>query len=219
MSRDNFASWCARVLELGPFGTDSEVEAASIATVRALGEELLDDERSWLVAELPQELAQALTQGHGEPAAAHARTPDKRDFFKRVAHHERVTLSRAVEHAEVVCQTLAEVASPETVEHLKKHLPTLADLFEPRPTPEPPVHAPHPNSRAPTDLAEGRPGGTHPVSTSDLSSLAHRHSVARSQEPHADTKLSSAHGLRQEREGRTLATGKPGARRKLSDSH
>jgi len=68
-------------------------------------------------------------------------------------------------------------------------LPEIAELFElPEPT-EAPLHP-------------------------DL--LAHRHSVARSDDPHADSKLSSARGLRQEREQRTLASGRPGSRRPLS---
>jgi uncharacterized protein (DUF2267 family) len=43
--------------------------------------------------------------------------------------------------------------------------------------------------------------------------------VARSDDPHAETKLSSARGLRQEQHEHTLATGRPGSNRPLSKSH
>lgn len=43
-------------------------------------------------------------------------------------------------------------------------------------------------------------------------------SVAKSENPHADTKLSSSHGLTQEREHDTLAEGRPGSKHPLSEA-
>jgi len=64
-----------------------------------------------------------------------------------------------------------------------------------------------------------RPGSAMPLASADPRYLAHRHSVARSVDPHAETKLSSAHGLRQEQDEHTLALGRPGSERPISSSH
>lgn len=67
-------------------------------------------------------------------------------------------------------------------------------------------------------LADGRPGGTRPLSEARPGSRhpvseaapkdAQQHSVAEDN-PHGDTKLSSTDGLTQEREHETLAEGEP----------
>jgi hypothetical protein len=61
-------------------------------------------------------------------------------------------------------------------------------------------------------LSEGKPGSRHPLSEARLD-RAQSNSVARADEPHADTKLSSARGLTQERLHETLAVGRPGPKR------
>jgi len=61
-------------------------------------------------------------------------------------------------------------------------------------------------------LAGGRPGSSHPIADAHAS-RAQRHSVVNEGDPHADSRLSSAHGLVPE--GRTLADGKPGSKRPL----
>jgi hypothetical protein len=43
-------------------------------------------------------------------------------------------------------------------------------------------------------------------------------SVVKNDNPHGDTKLSSAHGTTQEREHETLAEGRPGSRRPISEA-
>jgi hypothetical protein len=101
---------------------------------------------------------------------------------------------------------------------VQRCLPELAPLFElPEPVEAPRVQAQR-SSAAPNDLAEGRPGGSQPLASGDPRYLAHRHSVARSDDPHGDTKLSSAHGLRQEQTEHTLALGRPGSSRPISGS-
>jgi hypothetical protein len=59
-----------------------------------------------------------------------------------------------------------------------------------------------------TTLATGRPGSRHPLSESPPPA-GHTHSAARSDDPHAETKLSSARGLTQERHDESLSTGRP----------
>jgi hypothetical protein len=65
-------------------------------------------------------------------------------------------------------------------------------------------------------LAEGRPGSRHPLSEA-RSDRSQSESVVATENPHADTKLSSAHGLTQEREGESLATGHSGSDRPLDE--
>jgi hypothetical protein len=79
-------------------------------------------------------------------------------------------------------------------------------------TDEPPPR-PVPDRRRDT-LAEGRPGSHRPLSEGPGRG-AQRGSIAEDN-PHADTKLSSASGARQEHRRDTLAEGRPGARIPLS---
>jgi hypothetical protein len=109
----------------------------------------------------------------------------------------------------------------EVVMLLQRHLPQLAFLFELRettPEPESPDQvrpSERPDNRWDNTLASGRPGSRHPISDA-RPNRAHAHSVARSDNPHGDTKLSSSHGFTQERENETLADGRPGPKRTLS---
>ncbi|HLM72216.1 MAG TPA: hypothetical protein VK459_05985 [Polyangiaceae bacterium] len=59
-------------------------------------------------------------------------------------------------------------------------------------------------------------GSGHPLSEARFEP-AHTHSVARSDNPHEDTKLSSSRGLTQERLEDTLAEGKPGSDKPISE--
>jgi hypothetical protein len=98
-------------------------------------------------------------------------------------------------------------------------VPELACLYEPRDSFEGEAFAGQLPAGAPGDLAEGRPGARNSLASGDPALLAHRHSVARSDDPHGDSKLSSARGLTQERDEDTLASGRPGSRRPLSSGH
>lgn len=201
----------------GPFQSHGQAEAAVRATLIALKAALHPEEWAELASELPDEHPRTL----GAASKANAPTVKTADeFYVHVAQAETVPIARALEHAQIVCGVLAEaVLTPATVTRLQKHAPYLAELFEPRvapPPPPPPVHA----AVAPShDLAGGRPGSQHPIATGNPASLAHHHSIASSDDPHADTRLSSSHGTTQERERRTLASGRPGAKRRLADSH
>jgi hypothetical protein len=68
-----------------------------------------------------------------------------------------------------------------------------------------------------TTLATGRPGSRHPVSEAH-EDRAHTESIARSDDPHGDTKLSSSRGLTQERLRETLAEGRPGPEHPVSNT-
>lgn len=206
-------SWLSVLCERGGFSSEREARHAAEATLETLGSRLVDDERRALAEELPEDAAQMLLRARYDrdfsPAKLHAR------IAARLCERQ----GQAMEQAQVVCAVLAEELSEPLRRRLARHLPDFAELFEARPAPraphEPEVVKPPPPRHH--DLAEGRPGSRHPVSEARPDN-AHQHSVARSDDPHADTKLSTARGLTQEREDETLSTGKPDARRKMSDA-
>ena len=203
-----------RLLESGPFANEAETRRALRVCLEVLGSLLTSDERALVGGELSPELAQML---HG--ASPHRRA-ELHEFAGRIAQSEGVPWGVAVEHAEMVCRAVGNALSPSTRQRLVRGLPQLARLFEPLERPE---IAPLPEERrpdtVPNDLAEGRPGGTLPLASADPRYLAHRHSVVRSVDPHAETKLSSAHGLRQEQDEHTLALGRPGSEHPISSRH
>lgn len=175
-----------------------EAERTVRAVLEVLGERL-----SWPVI-------QALAEDLPAPLAAGLRgVVPHQDFnlaelHARVASRTRVPLGLAVEHTGVVCQFLTEALPPGTLHRLREALPEpMSALFTPRELVEgfEYVHL-DPGRRT---LAEGRP------------ERAHSHSVVRADNPHGDTKLSSATGLTQEREQETLAAGHPGSNRPLSE--
>lgn len=130
--------------------------------------------------------------------------------------HERALADGTLEPIEAVCRFLSKVLKPPLPVRLAAELPPeLAEAFLPRERPSSPFRDSRPGEHT---LASGRPGSAHPMSSSTpgarhpLSSSApargSENSVAN---PHAheDTKLSTARGLTQEREGETLAEGRP----------
>ncbi len=202
-----------RLRELGPFADDHAAMRALEATVAALWVRLYPEERAKLAASLPSPVAERL-QAPGP--SRRAKRNHRSRFAADVARKEDVPLSLATEHAEVVCRALAELLPNEARAFLAQRLPEIAELFELQAPVEAPAHDWQTGSDAPRDLAGGRPGSSRPLSSASPDILAHRHSIARSDDPHAESKLSSARGLRQEREQRTLASGRPGSRRPIS---
>jgi uncharacterized protein (DUF2267 family) len=212
MQPSSYSDILRRVRELAPFPDESSARTAISVVVEALGAMLTRDEQNALSLAVPDEIAQMLRRA--EPWTQST----TRDFFKSVAARRGVPLSHAIEQAVVVCRAVGEVLTPSARARLARTVPALASIMQPpQEYGEPAPHAGF-GERA-HDLAEGRPGAEHPLASSDLQRLAHEHSVARSSDPHAETKLSSACGLTQEREARTLATGEPGSRRSLAKSH
>jgi len=185
-----------------------EAVLACRAALSALGGRLSFRAAEALAEDLPDELRDAVR------AAEHGQEFGAGELYARVAEGERIRVGIAVEHAAAVLETVSEAISEGTLHRLAQELPEqISRLLAPHPSIEGPerVHVDH---RRRT-LAEGRPGGCHPLSEGRLD-RAQSESVARSENPHGDTKLSSGRGLTQERESETLAEGKPGSSRPLS---
>jgi uncharacterized protein (DUF2267 family) len=200
-----------QMMDGAPFAGRAEARSALRATLTALRSALTDDEAAALAEELSGPSAEPLRGGSYQGELA----PE--ELYRLVAWHEGRRGSIAVEHAQIVCAALAGALSASTLERLSRHLPRLATLFGRSRPPELPP-GPHSVRATPAQehtLAAGRPGSSRPLSDARSASqralsdampeLAHSHSVARSDDPHADTKLSSARGLTQERESESLA--------------
>ncbi|MCP3142293.1 DUF2267 domain-containing protein [Pyxidicoccus xibeiensis] len=199
------AEFLSRVAERAGLADAEDAARTVRAVLEVVGERLGRRELQALAEDLPTPLGALLRDG------THGQDFDLAELYARVARREHVRPGFAVEHTGIVCQVLAEALSDGALHQLREALPEpLAALFMPRAHRErfeyvhlDPVHH--------HTLAEGQPGSQHPVSRA-RAERAHTHSVARSDEPHADTRLSSASGLTQERERETLATAHPGAR-------
>jgi uncharacterized protein (DUF2267 family) len=110
-----------------------------------------------------------------------------------------------------VCRVLVEELSGEAVDALRVGAPAALAALLVEPVPEPVTEPPPPRpalGRRRDTLAEGLPGSHRPLSEATARG-AQRGSIAEAN-PHADTKLSSAAGTRQERRRDTLAEGRPG---------
>lgn len=205
----------AQVRDRGGIG-DSEAPSAVRAVFSALGELLTADETAALAAQIPTDLAQWLR------AAPRARAMSLDDLYARVAEQTGLPVPRALEVTQAVCRALAVQLRPDVRDRLSAHLgPVTGRLFEVPHEGTPsqrPIHlSSPPASGEGRTLATGRPGSRHPLSEAHPES-AQAHSVARSDNPHSDRKLSSASGLTQEILHETLAEGKPGPSRKISDT-
>ena len=82
------------------------------------------------------------------------------------------------------------------------------ELFRSPPSSEPPPEHPVAKKERHHTLATGKPGAEHPLNES-RPHAAQAHSVVREKNPHADTELSSASGMTQERLDESLATVQP----------
>lgn len=203
-------------------GVDSTSQALRIAriTLRVLGEALLEHDRQNVAAGLPDPLARALTAGpSGKRVTA-------RSFYDRIARREGVRPGFGLEHAQVVCQALTHTLRDETLLYLESRLPPdLAELFVDRRSAHGSIPVVRPHHRNETEtirgrtLATGRPGSSRPLSEARPDN-AHSESVIKSANPHGDRKISSSHtGEEALPEGDTMATGRPGSRRPISEVH
>ncbi len=213
------ASMLQRACELGPFEDERRAREAFFTALEVLGECLSAEDARVLAGDLPDTLSKHVRPGVGRCELRHA--------YRRMASRRGVHLGLAVEQVQVIGQVIAESITGPTLERLRLHSPELEELFAGSPTESAaPAQARNRNKgeahlRKPT----GHPGilaQAHSIARSDdphadtkLSSSrgpAHAHSIARSDDPHADTKLSSSPGLTQEREGRTLSSAHPSKR-------
>lgn len=179
-----------RMLELAPFSDETSAARALTSVLATLAERLTVDERRALHDALPSELQPLLAvDGRG-------RRYRNSGFFASVAGLEGVRLGLAVEHVSVVCGVLGEWLSDEVRARLQRAVPELSGFFDT------PLAGDSESPRAegtlarPNSLANGRPGSRHPLASSAPPSTTHEHSVVSSDEPHGQTKLSSAIDVR-----------------------
>lgn len=200
--------------------TTSQALKIARITLRVLGEALLEHDRQNVAAGLPEPLAEALLAG---PAGKHVSV---RSLYDRIARREGVRPGFGLEHAQVVCQALTHTLRDETLLYLESRLPPdLAELFVERRSAHSsiPVVRPHHRNEAENihgrTLATGRPGGSRPLAEARPDN-AHSESVIKSANPHCDRKISSSHVQEDTLpEGDTMATGRPGSRRPISEVH
>lgn len=193
----SYERFIAEVKRRGGLPSDEDARRASAASLEVLGESLADHEAESVAESLPEPLRASLSAHPFEGEL------DLETLYHRVAVREQVEDARAAEHAQVVYELVGELASDEARQHLA-HLPEeLAALFEPRlhrqPTDLPPRgETPGVNTLAGGHFDEGRT-----LSEAGEHELSHRDSVAQSDDPHADRKLSEGEG------DNTLASGAP----------
>ena len=200
----------SQVAERAGLPGQADAERTVLAVLGALCERLGWPAIQSLVEDLPAQLAPSL------PGTSFHQEFELADLHARVASRQQLRLGLAVEFTGVVLQVVAETLSPAALYRLREALPdSIAALLTPR---EPAERFEHiqlePDHHT---LAEGKPGSRHPLSEA-RPERAHLHSVVRADNPHGDTKLSSASGLTQEREQETLAAGHPGPAPSWRDS-
>ncbi len=204
-----------RVREHTGLSERAVVETAVMAVTEALGALIDHAHREDIAAHLPRELAQPLRKREPDEDASGA------TFLRMVSGIEHLPPRFAVEHATAVLEAIGGELHPDVRRRVASKLPPeMRDWLEPRVMrmPKPPVAPAEPREGAEGHrLSDGRPGSRHPIS--DVAPRgAHEHSVAASDDPHADTRLSSTHGMTQEREREDLAEGHPGPERTVSET-
>ena len=196
MEPTSYRDLIEQLLGLGPFQDTAQAEAALSAFLKALCGRLMPEERKAIAGALPDSCAHMLLG---------AQPLDDGGLFgviHDIAQAEHIALGRAAEHADIVSRVIVGLAGDAARVPLRRAVPELAALLE---------------APVPTSL-EVSASARRTLASGDPAVLAHRHSVARSDDPHGDSKLSSARGLMQERDEDTLASGRPGSRRPISSS-
>lgn len=155
--RINEEEFIERVQTQGPLPDRESARRTIVATLEVLGERLFPQEAQFVGEELPPTAARAL---RANPAGS---SFDRDEFFRRVAEHEGAPLGFSVEHAEVVCTTLADALTSATLERLHKEIPDFRPLLQPPEPVDSPEPLPHLHRMGHT-LADGRPGSTRPLS-------------------------------------------------------
>ncbi|MCC6752278.1 MAG: DUF2267 domain-containing protein [Deltaproteobacteria bacterium] len=202
-----YEGFIERVQERSGVASPEEAERIAQITLEVLGERLKETELRLVASRLPEPLAEALRRGR--PAGSF----DAVELYRRIGERERVPLGFAVEHAAAVCRVLAETLDPDTCLRLQLHVPLpesrVAEVLPERHRRVTPPGRGH-------TLADGRPGSRRPLSEAEARP-AHRESVVESENPHASSKLSSASGTATDQRGDSLAVGRTGSKRPLSD--
>lgn len=215
MSRDAFFE---KVHALGSIA-DADFEMIVAAVLLTLGERLTRDEVAILAGQVPEAIIHWLRPG------TRAGAVDLDEVYARVAQRAGLRRPRAMEATQIVCRALTEDLADDARARLVAHLgPALGRLFEAPGGSMPSVRLERPArpARAPRPgeghtLVNGRPGSRHPLSEA-RPERAQAESVVRSDNPHGDSKLSSARGVTQEVLHETLAEGKAGPLRTVADT-
>jgi len=181
-----------RIMVLG--GLSEEAASTALgATLAALGERLLDEDRALLARGLPDELAASVLE------RTYQGEFDVAEFFDRI-------------------RRLGETLSEELRVRIERVLPeSYVELLDPPRDAQPAPDHRGTCLRGHRTLATGRGGSEHPLSES-RPQVAQAHSVVCEANPHADTKMSSATGTTQERLEESLATAHPGTTRRTRDA-
>ena len=192
---------------------DHHARRAIVLTLEALGAHVPSPEREALARAMPLGLARAVSvERQRGPAQAER-------LYRAVARAEQATRGAAREHVQIVLGALGELLPEEIERRVERAVePSIADLMRGAGhlSIEPPPYGIARSSRHHT-LATGRPGSEHPVSESpppgpQLESVA-------AENPHGESKLSSATGETQEREEESLATAHARTDRTIAESH
>jgi uncharacterized protein (DUF2267 family) len=204
-----------RLRELAPFANAEEARRAFDATLQALRRGLNEDEADWLAVALGPGLSGPLLR------ESHAGELPPGELFRWTKRFTKTRKGVAVEQAQAVCRTLAELLPTADLERLKRHLPELVPLFSvPEAAGAAKATEPHRPAVADRTLAGGRQGSTRPLGTapssdrtlSEARPRSQTHSIAPSREPHDDARLSNARGPIPDHEGRSFATAGQGGR-------
>ncbi len=187
-----------------------DAEATTTAVFRAIARRVLSADRRAVRALLPAELAPLFEEGDAVEGA------EVDGLVAEIAADEGVSPGFGREHLVAVAAAAARMLHPDAVVALRTHLPgPLAVLFVSEPAPRVTRPTPNASPRAGRRLSGAKGGGRHlsaakPGSARPLSQArprGHSESVAESEDPHGDTKLSSAEGSTQSREHESLAEG------------
>jgi hypothetical protein len=164
----------------------SVAEATVAAVLDAVAQQLGAPDRSFLAEQLSAPMAAAVQR----PTPSAALKPS--DLYAQLATSGQISVGLAIEHARAACSALAEFVDGEARSLLARRLsPPWAALFAPAQfaaeTDTPAGIVPgHGNT-----LATGRPGSRSPLAEAAPRS-AQSDSVVTAENPHGDTKLSSA---------------------------
>jgi len=180
-----------QLMQLGSIDQEATARRAALAVLHALG------------LRLPAPEAAALASLGGELAA-----PDE----AAAARGPGPAVATALGLGPADAARVADAAIVVLLEHLGAHATAVHAALPPELRPAPPT--PPPDARPeraghPTEdrtLAGGRPGHRAPLADA-AAERAHQHAIARSDDPHADTRLSSARAPGAA-PGRSLADGR-----------
>jgi len=195
-----------RVRRLGRLYDDELADRLIHAAVVTLGEVLPPEAAAELAARLPEPHRGRLSGSDYTPGLA---IPD---VLARIAERAELGEPQVRDLAPAVFGAVAETVGADT---LATVTPRVAEPLRPllaMPDPDQgdrPAPYYHPSSGGQGTLATGRLGGGRTLSEG-RPVLGHANSIARAEDPRGDTKLSGARGISTEREGRTLAAGRPG---------